>query len=77
MNLPIDQIYRLCKKQDKMFALIFDLPVDGFVTFEWRWIGLNDGNNYRYSKSIAISNLKQARLPQMLVADIANEDCWK
>lgn len=77
MNLSIDEIYSLCKKQDKMFALIFDLPVDGSVTFEWRWIGLNDGNNYRYSKSIAMSNLKQARLPQTLVADIANEDYWQ
>lgn len=77
MNISMNDIYSICKKKDKMFALIFDLPIDGNVTFEWRWIGFSDGNTYKYSKSISINDIQRMRFPDQAIICIANEDNWK
>lgn len=77
MSISIDTIYSLCKKEDKMFALIFDLPSDGSITFEWRWIGVNDGKQYRYARSVSMIEIEQSRIPDIMISDIANEDNWQ
>lgn len=77
MSISIDEVYSLCKKKDKMFALIFDLPSNGCITFEWRWIGLDDDKQYRYAKSVSMAEIKRSRLQSLMIEDISNEDNWK
>ena len=77
MSISIDAIYSLCKKEDKMFALIFDLPSGGAITFEWRWIGINDDKQYRYAKAVSMVELNRSRFPSLMITDIANEDNWQ
>lgn len=77
MSISIDTIHSLCKKEDKMFALIFDLPSDGSITFEWRWIGINDGKQYRYAKAVSMVEFNRSRFPSLMITDIANEDNWQ
>lgn len=74
--MKLDSIYKKCKKTDKMFCLIFDLPVDGAITFEWRWIGMEDDKIYCYQKSISMLEIERARFPEIIIENIADESNW-
>lgn len=77
MNISVKEIYDICSKEDKMFSIIFDLPSNGCITLDWRWVGMGDGNIYRYSKAISSIDLSSSLYINGLISEIADERNWR